>query len=74
MGHSLGAFVSPRIAVGTSPPDGIILMAGNSRPLEDLVLDQVTYIYSVDGLTAEEKETINELKDKARFKSSFYRR
>ncbi len=64
--HSLGAFVAPRIAEQHDPPDGIILMAGNARPLEDLVLDQVTYILSADGLTPGEEENIRDLQEKVR--------
>jgi len=66
LGHSLGAFVAPRIAEQDDPPDGIIMMAGNARPLEDLVLDQVTYLLAVDGLTPEEEENIWDLQEKVR--------
>jgi len=66
LGHSLGAFVAPRIANNDNPPAGIIMMAGNARPLEDLVLDQVTYILSADGLSPEEQENIHDLQEKVR--------
>lgn len=66
IGHSLGAFVAPRIAISDQSPDGIVLMAGNSRSLEDLVLEQVTYIYSMDGLTADEKTMIREVNEKVK--------
>jgi dienelactone hydrolase len=48
-GHSLGAVAAPR--VGEQEPElaGVILLAGNSRPLEDLVAEQFTYIYSLKG-------------------------
>jgi len=62
----MGAFVAPRIAEQDNPPDGIIMMAGNARTLEDLVLDQVTYILTADGLTPEDEETIRDLQGKVR--------
>jgi uncharacterized protein len=43
-GHSLGGMVAPRIANMRQGLAGMIIMAGNARPLEDLVLDQVRYL------------------------------
>lgn len=48
-GHSLGAFVGPRIVTGETKVAGVILMAGNTRPLEDLVVEQVRYLVSLNG-------------------------
>jgi len=48
-GHSLGAMLAPRIAKGDSQVAGIILMAGNTRPLEDLIVEQVKYQVSLAG-------------------------
>jgi dienelactone hydrolase len=42
IGHSLGAYVAPRIAGRDGKLAGMVLMAGNVRPLEDLVVEQVT--------------------------------
>jgi uncharacterized protein len=61
-GHSLGAMSAPLIAKKSKGLSGIILLAGNARPLEDLVVEQFTYIYSLDSLDAEEKKNLNELK------------
>ena len=49
LGHSLGGTLIPR--VGASDPNitGFIVMAGCARPLEDVILDQFSYIYSLDG-------------------------
>jgi uncharacterized protein len=41
IGHSLGAYVAPRIADEDGKLAGLVLMAGNVRPLEDLVIDQL---------------------------------
>jgi dienelactone hydrolase len=49
LGHSLGAFVGPQIGLNDPELRGLILLAGNTRPLEDLILDQVTYILSLRG-------------------------
>jgi hypothetical protein len=63
LGHSLGATVAPRIAELDERIAGIILLAGTSRPLEDVVLEQIQYIYSLLGpLTDDRKEELEKLK------------
>lgn len=49
LGHSLGAIAAPRIAALEPKLAGAILLAGTTRPLEDVILDQVTYISSLKG-------------------------
>lgn len=49
LGHSLGAYAAPRIGQQDPSLAGLIMMAGNTRPLEDVVLDQYTYLYSLNG-------------------------
>ncbi|MFI5262955.1 MAG: alpha/beta fold hydrolase [Candidatus Kapaibacterium sp.] len=44
LGHSLGAIAAPRIAKAAPFIAGIIFMAGNARPFEDVILDQMAYI------------------------------
>jgi alpha-beta hydrolase superfamily lysophospholipase len=44
IGHSLGAYVAPRIAEQDGKLAGLVLMAGNVRPVEDLMVEQVTYM------------------------------
>lgn len=62
LGHSLGGMVAPRIAQQAAA-DGLVIMAGGTRPLPELVVEQVTHIASVDGkVTAEEAEQIATLK------------
>ncbi len=53
LGHSLGAMVAPMIATQSQSICGIIMMAAPARKLEDLVLEQMEYIYSL-------KETISD--------------
>jgi len=62
LGHSLGAYLLPRIATGQKDLKGMIMMAGNARPLEDLIIEQVIYLVSQNGLTQEEEQKINEIK------------
>lgn len=43
-GHSLGAMAAPRIAERAPQLAGIIMLAGNARPLEDLIVEQIKYL------------------------------
>jgi uncharacterized protein len=47
LGHSLGGFLAPRIGAADPQIRGLIILAGSARPLEDLILDQMTYILSL---------------------------
>jgi len=49
LGHSLGGYLGPRIALGDPDLAGLIVMAGNTRPLETLVPEQVAYLAGLDG-------------------------
>jgi dienelactone hydrolase len=63
LGHSLGATMAPRIAEQDERIAGLILLAGSSRPMEDAVLEQIQYIYSLLGtLTDDRKEELEKLK------------
>jgi fermentation-respiration switch protein FrsA (DUF1100 family) len=65
LGHSLGALLAPRIGKADSGIAGLVIMAGNARPLEDVVLEQFTYLYSLDGgPTEEQKKELEEIKKK----------
>ncbi len=44
LGHGLGGYVAPRVAEEDGKLAGLILLAANARPLEDLVLDQAQYL------------------------------
>jgi uncharacterized protein len=62
LGHSLGGMLVPRIATEVPDLAGLIVMAGPSRPLEDLVVEQVNYLANLDGeVTAQEREQIDSL-------------
>lgn len=47
IGHSLGAMLAPRIAQKAPELAGIIMLSGNARPLENVILDQVNYLSSL---------------------------
>jgi hypothetical protein len=56
LGHSLGGMLCPRIAAAAATkPAGLVILAGNARPLETLLLEQVVYLASRDG-NVDEKE------------------
>ncbi|MBC7486128.1 MAG: DUF3887 domain-containing protein [Cytophagaceae bacterium] len=61
IGHSLGGMLAPKINERYPALRGIILMAANARPLQDLIVEQVTYINSLDGLTDNETLQISQL-------------
>ena len=58
VGHSLGAMCAPLIAKQSKDVKAIVLLAGNARPLEDLLLEQYKYIYGLDSIDANEKEDL----------------
>jgi fermentation-respiration switch protein FrsA (DUF1100 family) len=65
LGHSLGAFVAPRVGELDPSLAGLILLAGNTRPLEDLVAEQFAYIYSLKGdLSDDNKSELEKIKKK----------
>jgi fermentation-respiration switch protein FrsA (DUF1100 family) len=51
LGHSFGGYAVPRILEQNQPIAGGILLASNTRPLEDLILEQMTYVYSLDAVS-----------------------
>jgi uncharacterized protein (TIGR03000 family) len=62
LGHSLGALLAPEIGVRDPDLAGLILLAGNSRALEDVILDQVTYVLSLQGAGAADREELEKIK------------
>jgi dienelactone hydrolase len=65
LGHSLGGMVLPRIAQADPEIAGLISLAGATRPLEDTILEQVTYIASLDGnINPQEQQQIDQFKQR----------
>lgn len=60
LGHSLGGMLIPRIGSGDPDLAGLIVLAGTTRPLEDVVLDQVEYLSAVDGTVTDEERGVIE--------------
>jgi dienelactone hydrolase len=52
-GHSLGGYLAPKIAAIDEKIAGVVILAGNTRPLEDLILEQFTYLFSLDDPKSE---------------------
>ncbi len=66
LGHSLGGFLMPRIAVAgkASGIDGFIIMAGLTRPMDETILRQMKYLFALSGggtLTEEQKNELAEI-------------
>ena len=65
LGSSLGATLAPRIGQQDPQIAGLIIMGGLTRPLEDTILEQYTYIYSLSGAAGEgQKAELEDLKVK----------
>jgi len=63
LGHSLGAMMAPRIGQRDPQLAGLVVMAGATRPLEDIILEQVSYLAGADGtVTDAEKKQIESLR------------
>ncbi len=56
VGHSLGAFLAPRIASGDAQIAGIVMLAANARPLEKIVLEQIHYWAAMNGTPTEAEQ------------------
>jgi len=66
LGHSLGGMLVPRI--GRLDPNiaGLISLAGATRALEDVIPEQLAYIFSLDGtISPEEQKQLDEAKEQA---------
>ena len=66
LGHSLGGFLMPRMALAAEPLKlaGFISMAGLARPLDDTILRQMTYLYGLAGgaVSEEDKKKLDDIK------------
>jgi dienelactone hydrolase len=66
LGHSLGGFLMPRIALAAKPLKlaGFVSMAGLTRPLEETILRQMSYLYGLGrgAVSEEDKKKLEEIK------------
>ena len=62
LGHSMGGMVAPRIGQADPKLAGLIILAGSTRPLEDLVVEQTRYLLSLEGkISTEGQSKLDEL-------------
>lgn len=66
LGHSLGGMLVPRIGRLDPRLAGLIALAGATRPLEDVIPEQLAYIFSLDSsVTPEEQKQLDQAKEQA---------
>lgn len=67
VGHSLGAYLVPRIATGDTEIAGIVMLAANTRPMEQLLVDEIRYLINLGGPshppTADEQKQLTTVED-----------
>jgi uncharacterized protein len=61
LGHSLGGTLAPRIAAEDKSLAGIVIMAGATRPLEDVIRDQVAYLASLSPNGPKPEQALEQL-------------
>ena len=69
IGHSLGGYLVPRIAQADRNERiaGYVIIAGNTRPLEDLIAEQTRYILGLDGdISASDQEALEKIAQQVR--------
>ncbi|MBN1223489.1 MAG: alpha/beta fold hydrolase [Candidatus Aminicenantes bacterium] len=64
LGHSLGGMLMPRLGIMDPDIAGLIVMAGPTRHLEDLFLEQMKFAYWLDGrLSDEERADLGKIEE-----------
>jgi dienelactone hydrolase len=63
LGHSLGAYLGPRIAQRDPKLAGLIIMAGITRPLQDVMLEQFQYLGAKSDQIAQLKQEAAEIRN-----------
>jgi dienelactone hydrolase len=58
LGHSMGGMLIPRIAAANDKIAGFISLAGSTRPMEDLFLEQTKYLLSLQGEPNDESRKV----------------
>ena len=65
LGHSLGGTLAPRIAVEDGALAGIIILAGATRPLQEVARDQLVYLSSITPGAPNPEEALQALLKRA---------
>ena len=67
LGHSLGGMLAPRIAQGDKQVAGLVILAGDTRPLQQTIVEQVKYIVGLQGkITPESQKQIDDAEQSAK--------
>jgi dienelactone hydrolase len=71
LGHSLGAMSAPRIGSHFKNTAGLIIMAGTDRQIQDLYIEQIEYLSSLNGKPdPASQEKINSIKEQVKLVNS----
>jgi poly(3-hydroxybutyrate) depolymerase len=65
LGHSLGGELAPRILKADPSIAGMIIAAGSTRPVGDVMIEQLKYIAGIHGNSLPEKKALIEKTEKA---------
>lgn len=66
LGHSLGGMLAPKIGAADPQIAGLVILAGATRPLNHVIVEQMTYLAGLDGgINAAEQSQIDMLKQQA---------
>ena len=66
LGHSLGAYLTPRIINKSNKVSKAIMLAGNARSLDKLIIEQYNYLYELNS-TEDLKSELGKLKNQISF-------
>jgi dienelactone hydrolase len=65
LGHSFGGMEAPRVGKADPEIAGLIIMAGATRSIEDMIVEQTRYILSLNGeLSTADQEKLRDLQAK----------
>jgi dienelactone hydrolase len=63
LGHSQGGYMIPRIMHADAALAGVVVLAGNVRPLEELIVEQTEYLLGMNGApTATQQKQLDALR------------
>jgi dienelactone hydrolase len=66
LGHSLGGMAAPRLAQLDPGLAGLIVLAGAARPIEEVLVEQLEYVLSLEkNLSEQEKAKVEKIKKEA---------
>jgi dienelactone hydrolase len=60
LGHSLGGMLAPRIGKSDPGIAGLIVLAGPTRPLEDIMVEQYSYLLSLDQINQAQLDAVKQ--------------